>query len=337
MLKKSYFLGIILFFFFFSCKKNPLDIDPKGVKVDISFIDIDSILFYADSETLIKKHQFYSNQEFYDYLIGYVLRIGKVHDTAFYNSIQLFRADTSIQKLESSIRKVIPHLKDKEPKIVEGFKRLKYHFSKGKIPKKMVYANSLFTNAVFSTEEDIVVGVDWYIGDTSYIVRQLNPQFFFEWMKKAMKLEFYERDVVNSWVITYYIPEKTESGTLADEMIRWGKILYLVEAAFPKMEKHLLLRQSKEKLDWMIENEAFFWKYLVKEKLLFSKDEKVIQNMLKEGPFTPGLPNQEAPDRYGQYLGWMMVHDYIEKTGKSPKELLETNYEEILQAYEIKE
>ena len=83
-----------------------------------------------------------------------------------------------------------------------------------------------------------------------------------------------------------------------------------------------------------MKNEFGFWKYLVNEKLLFKIDELNIINMLKEGPFTPGLP-ERGPDRLGQYLGWRMVKQYVESKEVPLKELSDIPYNDILQNYEI--
>ena len=329
------FVIVLLIFLFSSCNRNPLLVDTSNVKVDVNFTNIDETLFYADSIYLLEKHHDYKNtvKNIYDYEIGHVLRIGNVEDTAFYNSIQLFRADTSIQTLERRIKRLFPFIAKKEKTLLDGFLHLKFHFPEGKQPKNVVYLNALFTTAVFSTEDEIGVGMEWYLGDTTDVVKQLNPQYFFDWMKTAMRLDYYERDVLTSWIETHYV-EPVE-GNLAENMVRWGKVLYLVEAAFPEMDLNLVMRYTKDDYDWATKNEAAFWKYLVDEKLLFKSDERTTRNMINEGPFTPGLPNQEAPDRYGQYLGWRMVHQYMKKNKVSLQDLLNASYNEILQEYEV--
>ncbi len=335
MIQRNTFLLVFLFALFLSCENNPLDIDSSGVKVEIDFVNIDSSLFYTDSFALISAHHSFKEamENIYAYEIGYVLKIGQVEDSAFYNSIQKFKADTSIQELEKSIANLLPDLKEKEKEIKEGFANLKYHFKEGILPKKIAYLNSLFTTAVFCTENEIGIGVEWYLGKENKIVQQLNPQFFFDWMKEAMNQRYYARDVLTGWIETHYVDEV--DGSLAEQIIRWGKVLYLAEASFPKKEKSIILRYSEEDYQWALDNEEEFWAYLVKEKLLFTNEEKTIRNMISEGPFTPGLPNQEAPDRLGQFLGWRMVHLYMKKKEPSLQELIQTDYNTILQSYEV--
>lgn len=335
MIHRYTFFILFSLLLFSSCKNDPLNIDASNVNVDVNFVNIDSTLFYSDSSSLINGHHMYKEEmkNIYSYEIGHVLKVGDVEDSAFYNSIHLFRKDSSIQELEHSISVLIPSLKNKESEILDGFSHLKYHFPKGKTPKNIAYLNALFTTAVFCTEEEIGVGVEWYLGDSNKIVQQLNTQFFFDWMKEAMDVQFFERDVLTGWIETHYIDPV--DGSLAENFIRWGKVLYLTEAAFPDKDKAIILRYSLENYQWAIDNEEEFWNYLVKEKLLFKSDERTTRNMINEGPFTPGLPNQEAPDRLGQFMGWRMVHQYMKKNDVSLEELVNVNYNDILQAYEI--
>jgi uncharacterized protein YjaZ len=60
-------------------------------------------------------------------------------------------------------------------------------------------------------------------------------------------------------------------------------------------------------------------------------------NLLHEAPFTAGLPMNEAPDRLGQFLGWRIVHSYMEQNDVTLRQLIELPYTEILTFYEINE
>lgn len=317
------------------CTNDPLDVSIDGVKTDIKFVNADEIIFYADSSLLMQKHHEFKKEikDIYDYEIGYCLQIGDLVDSAFYNSISAFRKDTSIQKLEKYIQDEFKDKSKIESKINDGFKHLKYHFPNGKQPKNIVYLNALFNSGVFCTENEIGIGLERFLGESNEIVQQLNPQFYFDWMKTAMDKKYLERDVLAGWITTHYVDEV--NGSLAEHIVRAGKILYLTEAAFPNEDPSLILRYSKEDYQWALDNEYQFWKFLVDENLLFKVDEKTTMNMINEGPFTPGLPDQESPDRLGQFIGWRMIHSYMEQYDISLEELMKLSYNEILQAYEI--
>lgn len=335
MILRKISFAFLLFLLLVGCTRNPLDVDITDISVEMDFLNVDSTLFYADSATLIESHHKFKKEieEMYAYEIGYCLRIGDVHDSAFYNSIMQFRADTMIEKLETGIQRRFTNKTGLNRRITEGFRHLKYHFPDGKMPNHIVYINSLFNSGVFCTEKEIGIGLERFLGDSNEVVRQLNPAYYFDWMKKAMDARYLERDVLMGWISTHYLEEV--DGTLAEHMVHAGKVLYLTEAAFPNEDPAIILRYSTEDYEWALDNEYPFWKYLADEKLLFKVDEKTTANMMNEGPFTPGLPDQEGPDRLGQFIGWRMIHSYMEQYDVSLKELIELPYTEILQAYEI--
>jgi hypothetical protein len=335
MISRNISFSCILLLFLTACTNNPLDISIDGIKTDLAFVNVDSTLFYSDSTELMNKHlEFKSEIEnIYAYEIGHCLQIGDLVDSAFYNRIMLFRSDSTIQKLEKSIQMTFKDKSEIESKITDGFNHLKYHFPKGKQPTKIVYLNALFNSGVFCTETEIGIGLERFLGESNEIIKRLPSQYYFDWMKKAMDKQYLERDVLAGWIETHYVDEA--SGSLAEHIVRAGKVMYLTEAAFPNEDPSLILRYSKEDYQWALDNEYEFWKYLVDENLLFKIDERNTVNMINEGPFTPGLPGQDSPDRLGQFLGWRMIHSYMEQYDVSVAELMKLSFNEILQAYEI--
>jgi hypothetical protein len=335
MISRNISFSFILLMFLTACTNNPLDISIDGIKIDLTFINVDSTLFYSDSSQLMSKHHEFKREikNIYDYEIGHCLQFGDVSDTAFYNRMMLFRADETIQKLEKSIQQEFKNKIEIESKITDGFNHLKYHFPKGKQPKKIVYLNALFNSGVFCTETEIGIGLERFLGETNEIIKRLPNEYYFDWMKKAMDKQYLERDVLAGWIETHYVDEV--SGSLAEHIVRSGKVMYLTEAAFPNEDPSLILRYSKEDYQWALDNEYKFWQYLVDENLLFKIDERTVANMINEGPFTPGLPDQNSPDRLGQFLGWRMIHSYMEQYDISVSELINLPFNEILQAYEI--
>jgi len=338
MTLKSIFFTSLLLLILSACGNDPLDIDTSNVKMEIAFIDMDEAFRSSDSATLIKRvNEFKSEiKDVYEYEFGHCLNIGDVSDSAVFGAISDFLADPYIHRLE---QKIASEFKDKskiEEKIIDGFKHLKAHFPNEKYPEHIVYLNSLFRSSAASFENDIAIGMEQYLGPKAEVIKELPTNEYYQWYKDGMEKKFLERDVIASWVSANHIPAP-KSGSLAEFMIHWGKILYFVQAAYPEEKKEIIIRYSKEDYDWAIENEASFWQFLVDQKLLFVLDEKTKANMLQEGPFTPGLP-EKGPDRLGQFLGWRMVQQYMENNSDLTLEQLKNKgYNDILQAYETTE
>jgi hypothetical protein len=332
---KNIFYVIVLFFSIISCKSDPLDVNPSAKNLNISYINLDSIFVHSSLQDL-QRNIFmskFSQGEILDYELGHCLRVGQLGDSGTAERIQLFVNDKYIKRLERKIQIKFTDLNERKAKITEAFAYLNAHFPKGKTPKNVVFMNSLFTSNVFCTESEIGIGLERYLGPKTDVIKELPTEQFFQWIKDQMLDEYLERDVLTAWIMTHYVPEK-KSNT-AEAIVNWGKIIYFTEAAFPNEEERIALRYSQKDYDWALENEYAFWKYLVDEKLLFGENERDQANFLNDAPFTIGLP-EKGPDRLGQFLGWRIIHSYMEQfPDTSLEELLKLPYNTILQEYEV--
>lgn len=334
MIQKRNSLFVFLLAFFTACSSDKLNIDTSKIKLDIDYINLDSILVQSSDSELLNYHYNLQNKidEIYDYQIGYCLQIGEVQDSVFIRSINLFKSDSGIVQLEEDIRSKFQDLTVYKEQITSGFKHLNYYFTDGKLPRNIVFMNSLFQSNAFSTHNEIGVGLERYLGYTNRIVQKLPPETFYDWMKKGWEEEYLVRDVLCSWIMTHFIEEQDNS--LVESMIQWGKILYLTEAALPDSDKRIILRYTAQQYEWADKNELLFWKYLVKEKMLFKNSGLEKANFLNEGPYTVGLP-ENSPDRMGQFIGWKMVRNFMNKKGFKIEDLPKIPYNQILQEYKI--
>jgi hypothetical protein len=317
-----------------ACSSNKLDVNISNTSIKTKFINLDSIFVNSNKKDLISNHNFFKKRitDIYSYELGHCLQIGEISDTAFSNSITQFINDKAISKIENRVKIKFSDLESHKEEIRKALKHLKYHFPKGKIPENIVFMNSLFQSNAFCTEKEIGIGLERYLGNKVDVIKELPSEPFYDWIKESMNRDYLERDAICSWIITHYIEEK--EGNLAENIIRWGKIIYLTEASFPKMEKNKIIRYSKEEYEWANKNEFAFWKYLIDEKMLFKSNEVDKVNLLNEAPFTIGLPDK-SPDRLGQFLGWKIVQKYMSKNNINLKELIKIPYNTILQEYEI--
>jgi hypothetical protein len=334
MAKVKLLILSLIFIFIYGCKNDPLKIDSSNVKVEIDYYNMDSIFIHAKGAELEKWNQRFKSEinEAYEFELGMGLRIGVPEDSVILRNIDLFANDPGMQEFEKQIEKKFPNLMERHSKIVKGFKNLKYHLSEVQIPNAIVYANTCFQSSAFSTQKEIIVGLERYLGKDEPLIQQLPRDVFFDWIKEGMEDKYLERDAVCSWIMSNVVQMK--EANLAENMVNWGKIIYFTEAAFPNEKEEIIIRYSTEDLKWAKENEFSLWDYLVKEKMLFRINETESINMLAPGPFTIGLP-EKGPDRLGQYLGWQMVRRYMEKNDITLKQLQSTPYNKILQAYEI--
>lgn len=316
------------------CSTDHLKSDLTNIQFHAEIVNLDSMIVYTPSEDLRNANQVWKKElgDPYAYVLGQCIGIASPSDSVVASALELFRTEPYIAKLEKAIEKEFAPVQSMNKEMDLAFSRLKFHLPQGKMPQRIFFANTLFNSSVFSTENDLVVGLERYLGGNHPLVKELPPDQFFKWITDGMDRKFLHTDLVTSWTMTHLVPEV--NGNLAEEMIRWGKILVLTEAALYDAPKEIVLRYSKEGYEWALENEFNLWEYLKKEELLFKDSEREKMNLLKPGPFTIGLP-EKGPDRLGQFLGWRMVHSFLEKNDVSLQTLIETPYTQILQAYEI--
>ena len=317
---------------FFACSQNPFKISIEGIQIDLKFLNLDSVLRNStDKELLNLKSKFKrNNSSLLDYTFGYCIGGNMQSDSSYINGIRRFYSNNYIQRLGETIKKKHGNFSSEKKELLIAFKRLKAYYPKEKIPDNIYFINSSFSASVFCTEKEIAIGVERYLGPNEKVIQELPNEQFFTWIKNGMKKEYLSRDVMAGWLMTHYCTETSEN--YASEMMRWGKILYITQATMPDKELNQILRYSKSQFDWALKSEGMFWKYLVENELLFKTDEKTRSNLLNEGPFTIGLPD-ESPDRLGQFLAWRIVHQYMDNHDISIAELNKKTYNELLQNY----
>jgi hypothetical protein len=320
---------------FFACSQDPFKISIANVKIKLDFLNLDSILRNSsDKELLDLKSKFKrNNSSILDYTFGYCIGGSLQSDSSYINGLKRFYSNNYIQRLGGTIKKTHGNFSSEKKELFIAFRRLKAFFPERKIPNQVYFINSSFSASVFSTEKEIAIGVERYLGSNEKVIKELPTNQFYTWIKNGMKKEYLSRDVMAGWLMTHYCTETSEN--YASEMMRWGKILYITQGTLPNVKTNTILRYTNKQFNWALKNEGVFWKYLVENELLFKTDEKTRSNLLNEGPFTGGLP-EESPDRLGQFLGWRIVKQYMENHSISLSQLNKITYNELLQNYKAK-
>lgn len=334
MVNKLFYLFFI--FILFSCSTDKLEVNTSEVKIDLKHYNSLPQLMISNPNALwvsIQKSKL-TYPELMDYQLGYCLQIQSNEDTTIINALQTFQKDPYIQRLQKELTDHFQNTQRFETKIDQGFLRLKAFMPETKTPQSIVYMNTLFNASVFCTEKEIGVGMERYLGKDNPLIQELPGNIFFDWIKNGFDEKYLPSDVFNAWISTHLIPEK--EGNLAENMIRWGKIIYLTKAALPEEKEEVLLRYSNKNFDWALKNERLIWEYLVEENFLFKVNAKTNANFLNDAPFTSGLP-EKGPDRLGRFLGYRMVLKYMELSETKVSELINIPYTEILQEYEIED
>lgn len=315
-----------------SCKSNRLDVKLNNATVQLEFINADKeFLNHSKEEVLVNFKNLESKLgDLFVYELSNDIRlnINETNTEDIYN----FYNSEYIKELEQEKEKLWEELPIHEKAINKAFQYLSYHFGDSILPKQVFYINKLFSQ-INCSNQSISVGLENYISPESTVIRSIPSEEFYQWQKDRMDIQYLERDILMAWIQVHLFNEM--DGKLAEHIIQAGKILYVLNASFPKAEPNYILRYTKEQYDWTEKNEANIWSYMVSEQMLFKSDASYKTNFLNEGPTTVGL-SPDAPDRIGQYIGYKIVKGYMDKNKSlSLRELLSTEYNSILQTYKI--
>jgi hypothetical protein len=335
MIRLKVLFSFFIVFLLLGCSNDPLKIDADNVQVKINFINADSLFVNNNAQKRweLNKQFGQSFQDLYLFTYEKGLKINTRIDTTFINQLNQFYGDSYIKDLEKEIKSTFNDLSQEKSQSILAFKHLRYHFPKMKLPKNVVFFNSLFTYNAIASPNDIGVGLEWYLGENKAVIQKVPAQNIYDYMKQGMNRKFMVRDIVYQWI--YSNIQAPLDAKFAEDMVSWGKLLYCIEAALPNEDKAIICRYSPEKFQWAEKNEKNIWKFFVEQKLLFQNDELLKLGYFNEAPFTKGLP-KESPDRLGQYIGWKMVRKYVEKHDDiTIEKLLKVPYAEIMQSYKI--
>jgi|SRR5690554_498231 len=330
--RKSIYAIILIGLFFYSCKSNPLDVKLDNSEVTLEFINADQQLNGSSLEEVKKNIKTLEEQlgDLFAYEISQNIR--QNFNDSSYHSIYNFYTTEYVSAIEDEKSKLYSELTEHEQRMNTAFRYLKYHFGDSILPENIFYINKMFSQ-ISCSKTNIAVGLENYISPKSTVIESIPNSQLYKWQRDRMDIKYLERDVLLNWIQVQLFNEI--DGKLAEHIIQAGKILYVLNAAFPKDKEAYILRYTDEQFDWAEKNEVAVWNYLVEQQLLFKVDMRSRTNFLNEAPKTVGL-SDDAPDRMGQFLGYRIVKGYMHKNkALSLSELLDVKYNIILQTYEI--
>ena len=325
---------LLLLFGLFSCKEDPYKVDLENVKHIVRYHNLDSAFRYAHSNQQLKLITELLKEDFdlSQFCFPYALQVSTKTDSAFLNGLQRTYAHPFNKKVSQALDQRSKWRYTTFERIEAGLKRLHYLAPKTPVAKDIYFTYTQFAASAYASPKAIVLGQERYLGPTHGIIASLPAQQFYGWIKEGMAPQYATSDALLIWLSTNVLKATDEN--LASEMIRWGKLLAILEIISPEVQMHKHLRYSEADYQWALKAERGFWEYLVDQQFLFKTDQELNMNLLNEGPYTIGLP-QESTDRMGRFLGYRIVKQYIEANEPSISALLQTPYHQILKKYEV--
>lgn len=309
MLKKVFFY--CLFASLLSCAEDDRkEKEIAAIPVDLEVQRFDQRFANATADSLPalkKEFSFLFPRQYPD-----ILWVQKMEDT-----IQL--------ELNEAVATQFPNLKETEDELEQLFQHIKYYFPERNIPKVITLTSDVdYRNQVVWADSLLLVALDTYLGmdHPLYVGVQ-------DYIKKEMRKEQIAVDAAEAFAQTL-VPGPSSRSFLA-HMVYYGKLLYLKDILLPFKTEAQKMTYLPEELAWAEANEDQIWRYFVERELLYSSDSDLQTRFLYPAPFSKFFLelDAEAPPRLGQYLGWQIVRQFMEKNDVSVEEMIKTDAESI--------
>lgn len=299
---------------------------PQEAMLSVSIERLDLDLTASDSLTaddVQKLKQQYG--EIFKAYVENAVALSGVNDPELYAELNAFLRDPYIDTLFRDVAVSFKDMKALEQELGMALSYYYYFFPKAtRIRVAGMISGFQYKHAL--SDSGLLIGLDLHLGRNYPYYSKVS--YLTDYMLPRLEPSHLVADGVKLLVDDLVPPASGDQ--LIDEMVRAGKIIYILKNCMPEVSDSVLLGFTGPQTDWAFEGERNMWEYLVEQNLLFSSDVKVISRMMNDGPFTAGLP-AGSPARMAAFTGWRMVHRYMEKNEKvSLEQLLQISSAEIL-------
>ena len=240
--------------------------------------------------------------------------------------------DTIQQELNTEVSKAFPDFIEETEDLRQLFQHLKYYFPEFKAPKVITVTSEVdYRNKVIVVDDVLILALDNYL-ETEH------P--FYIGIQQYLKDDFRREQLIPNVAQEYasQLVSQPENRTLLAYMIHYGKQLYLQDVFLPCTSDAEKISYSSIDMDFATGNEDQVWRYFIERELLYKTDSKLQERFLNEGPFSKFYLeiDNETPAKLGQYIGWQIVRQYMDRTNVPLKKMLITDAETIFKASKYK-
>jgi gliding motility-associated lipoprotein GldB len=296
-----------------ACTRNRLKVDVSNVQVaPVTIRRFDQDFFALNADNIVKKlpELKIKYPGFADLFVRNILCQGGLSDSSCIPEIIHFVSDKDMRSAYNQCQQVFPDMNLIEARLTDVFRHYKYYYPHAQLPR-VIGMMSNFSYAIAYADTSIGLGLEMYLGSKSPFYDMVQ---FPNYKRVNMRKEYIVNDLVHAWMAKAF-PLTSKSGTLLNEMIYQGKLLYMVDAMMPEEQDTVKIGFTKKQLDWCIENENNMWGDLIKNKFLYSNEISVVTKFTGDAPFTSGFV-KESPGRTGVWIGWRIVRKYMDNNPK---------------------
>jgi len=242
------------------------------------------------------------------------------------DSVWVQRMSDPIQQLQNkAVDSIFEDFSSIESEIISFYQHLKYYNKALKTPRLITVLSDVdYRNKVVVTDSIVLIALDTYLGADHEFYAS-----FYDYIKQNLN-----KDQIVSDLATAYAEQliyQPKRATFLEEMIYFGKELYLKDLLIPFKENNEKIGYLPVQYEWAEENEFYIWQYFVEKELLYETDRKLLARFIIPAPFSRfNLElDSESPGRLGQYMGWQIVKSYMENNETPLLQMLQMEANEI--------
>ena len=290
-----FFLVIPLVFFFIGCddtntKESEILMIPLEIKIDR--FDKKFHLSQADDIQVLKTTYPYLFPEKFD------------------DSVWIKRQKDSLQLLLlENVEKKFTSTVSIEENLEYLFKHLKYYFPETTIPSVIGLINNVdYQSKTIYADSLLLISLDTYLGVDHYLYEGI-PQY----IRQEMDITFLPSHVASKFAESKIPPSNDRS--FLSQMIYYGKQVYLKDWVLPRSSDAEKMLYTEQQIQWVIDNEAYMWQYIVEKQLLYNTDPSLSNRFIEPAPFSKFYLeiDNESPGRIGVWIGWQIIKSYMKR------------------------
>lgn len=233
-----------------------------------------------------------------------------VHDSV----LNRRRQDSISNVLNKNVNQVFKEKTQIQDSLKDIFQRISYFYPGFTVPKVYTFTGELAYEhpiAFFPESHDMVIGLDWFLGDDNKLYSALGVPDYFRTQMNSGNLK---PKVVES-MAKQMVPFDIRKRKFIDRMVYQGKQLIIQDALLPNVSDSRKIGYTQDEINWAKTNEATIYKYFVEEGLFFSDDKTLDERFLNPAPFSKFFSENDtkSPGKIAAWLGWQICRAYLEK------------------------
>ncbi len=220
--------------------------------------------------------------------------------------LDTFASDSSMQMLQDTIFRVFPTTRAEEQALCEGFGRLQELMPKVEIPR-VYFCNGGFHTGYMMEPGLLGIALDHFLGRGSTYYELLGIPHY---QREGMEPSRIATDAIKGWLEGMY-PLPGEQRTVLDNMVYYGKLLYISQQVLPDEPDSVNLTFGEAALDWLEAHEAAMWVHLSEQNALFDTQPLVVSQLTQPAPYTRAF-GPDSPGRAAVWIGYRIVCAYMQ-------------------------